>query len=112
MSAQTEKKWIRPTKANLYHKDRLVGVIRDITVEDMFQWSGFVELTPDAARFQEMFEYFNDEKNQREPEEPDESDLPFDETLLDDWFLEDENGRREISYPVIDLSNNEIFWRD
>jgi hypothetical protein len=69
-------------------------------------------LTDEAkTTFKEMFDYYNDEANQREPEEPDESDFPFDESLLDDWFLEDVNGRREISYPVV-TEKNEIFWRD
>lgn len=107
---QPKKEWIKPTRANLYHGDKLVGVVSNIAVEDMFQWSGNIELTAEAKAFQAMFDYYNDEANQREPEEPDESDFPFDESLLDDWFIEDENGRREISYPVV--RDGEVFWRD
>lgn len=105
------KEWIKPTSANLYHGEILIGVITNITVEDMFNWSGDIELTSAAATYQPMFDHFNDEANQREPEEPDEEPLPFNESFLDDWFLEDVNGRREVSYPVV-TPEGEVFWRD
>jgi hypothetical protein len=114
MDAKSQTKdteWITPTRASLYHGDKLIGIITNITVEDMFQWSGDIELTSAASACQPMFDYFNDEKNQREPEEPDESPCPFDESLLDDWFIEDENGKREVSFPVV-TPEGEVFWRD
>ncbi|MBX3150422.1 hypothetical protein KF728_09760 [Candidatus Obscuribacterales bacterium] len=96
--------------ASLYHRDRLIGHVTNITPEDMFQWSGYIELSSAANDYQVMFDYFNDESREREPEEPDESPLPFDESMLDAWYIEDEDGRREISFPVI--SAGEVFWRD
>jgi hypothetical protein len=71
------KDWISLKHANLYHGDKLVGVITNITVEDMFFWSGDIELTDAAGGCQVMFDYFNDEERQREPEEPDEEPLPI-----------------------------------
>lgn len=71
-------------------------------------------MTAAAARFQPLFDYLNDEAREREPDEPDEPDedeLPFDEGLMDDWFVEDENGRREIMYPAV-TPQGEVFWRD
>lgn len=96
--------------ASLYHRDRLVGHVTNITPEDMFQWSGYIELTPTANDYQVMFDYFNDESREREPEEQDEDPLPFDEAMLDAWYIEDEDGRREISFPVV--SEGEVFWRE
>jgi hypothetical protein len=42
-SQQAEKEWVHPTTAKLFHKGKLIGVIRDIVVEDMFQWSGHLD---------------------------------------------------------------------
>ncbi len=109
--SQTNQEWIKPSRANLYQGEKLIGIITNITVEDMFNWSGDIELTSTASAYQAMFDYFNDEANQREPEEPDEEPLPFDESLLDDWLIDDENGRREVSYPVV-TPEGEVFWRD
>lgn len=108
---QNEKTWIKPVSALLYHGQELIGNIRNITPEDMFQWSGSIELTNAAVNYKVMFDYFNDESREREPEEPDEDELPFDETLMDDWFIEDENGRRKVSHPVV-TDEGEVFWRD
>src|SRR5438046_854020 len=110
-SQPDNKEWIAPTRANLYHGDKLIGVIKNIAVEDMSNWSGDIELAGAVGAYQVMFDYFNDENHQREPEEPDEEPLPFDESLLDDWFIEDENGKREVSFPAV-TPEGEVFWRD
>jgi hypothetical protein len=105
------KNWIKPTKGHIYHRQTLVGTVTNICVEDMFWWSGDIELTPEARNYQVMFDYLNAEERQREPEEPDESELPFDESLMDDWSLEDENGRREIMFPRV-TEEGLAIWRD
>ena len=110
-SRESETKWKAPAQARLFHVQELVGVITDISVEDMFQWSGHIELTVAASIYQPMFDYFNDETREREPEEPDEDEYPFEVCLMEDWFIEDENGRREVSFPVV-TSDGEVFWRD
>lgn len=101
----------KPSFARLYQREKLVGLISNISPEDMFQWSGNIELTDYAATFTPMFDYLNDQSREREPDEPDDDELPFDESFMDDWFIEDENGRREISYPIV-TENGEVFWRD
>ena len=108
---QSKKEWIKPVRALLYHGHELVGTITNISSEDMFQWSGDIELTSAASAYKPMFDYFNDESREREPEEPDDGILPFDETLMDDWHIEDDNGRREILSPVV-TDHGEVFWRD
>jgi len=105
-----EKPWIKPTFAKIFHRDALVGTITNITVEDMFQWSGDIELTDAAQKFQVMYDYFNDEDRREDPNTADDP-LPFDEAFLDDWFIEDENGKREIGFPVVS-DEGEVFWRD
>lgn len=103
--SQTKKKQrIRPTLAKLYHRDQLIGIITDIAVMDMFQWAGHIELTPAAEQFAEMFAYYDSEE--RDP-----VNKPFDESLIHDWSIEDDNGRRKILWPII-RNGNEIYWRD
>lgn len=100
----------KPTCAKLFHREEVVGTITNIEVMDMFNWTGDIELTPAAAAFSEMFAYYDDEKA-RDPESPNDDELPFPEELLDHWFIEDENGKRSISWPVI-RNGNEVYWRD
>ncbi len=109
--SQSQSEWVKPVKAHLYHGQDLVGIITNIAAEDMFQWSGNIELMGSASVYKPMFDYFNNESRQREPDEPDEEDLPFDESLMNNWFIEDENGRRAVSYPVVSVEG-EVFWRD
>lgn len=105
------EEWTKPTEANLYHRDVLIGIISNIAVMDIYNWMGYIELTPAAQAFSDMFEYFGSEEQERETETPDEDKLPFDESLLDNWSIEDENGRREISFPVV-FNGNEVYWRN
>jgi hypothetical protein len=48
-----------------------------------------------------MLAYFNDEAREREPEEPDESELSFDESLLDDCFLRMKTAGAMFMYPGV-----------
>lgn len=92
----------------LYHKDRLIGTVTNITPEDTFDMSGDIELSPIAEEYKAMFAYLTDEDSLNSGAEP-----PFEESYLDDWFLEDEHGvRKEIGCPGIYYEDREVLWRE
>ncbi|CAN5683455.1 hypothetical protein BH10CYA1_BH10CYA1_03330 [soil metagenome] len=62
-----------------------------------------MELTVAAAPFKPVFEFFCSE-------EANETDPPFADQLLENWFIEDEDGKREeIGMP--EIKGKDIFWR-
>jgi hypothetical protein len=110
-SQPDEKPWIHPTRSMLYHEGVLVGIITDIHVEDMFHWSGRVEFVGNArTKYTPMWDYFI-AVAEAYPEHPAEDEpYPFPESFMDNWELEDINGRREILFPHFE--EEELFWRD
>ena len=65
-------------------------------------------LTDQAKAYDDLFKYWTDENT------PDEEDPPFPEKMLNNWFIEDEDGeKKEIGLPgVFDRNNRkEILWR-
>ncbi|MBA4079007.1 MAG: hypothetical protein C0508_28510 [Cyanobacteria bacterium PR.023] len=98
---------IMTEEIKLYHGNTLVGIITN-ACDNGFDMHGFINLLPSAEQYKPIFEYF---QNQERPqsEEP-----PFEEHLLENWFIEDEqNQRQEIGLPgIFDLDNRKhIMWR-
>lgn len=79
----------------LFHGSDLVGVITD-EVPDGLAMTGQIELTPAAAKYKKVFEFFADE------EKSDNEDPPFPNDLLYSWSIQFESGKvEEISIPNI-----------
>lgn len=96
------------TVLKLYHKEELIGTISNVAPEDTFEMSGDIALTVAALHYKRMFEYLTDEEALSNGATP-----PFEEQLMEDWFIEDESGhRREIACPGIYFDDNEILWRE
>lgn len=97
---------IEPTKVSLklFHRTTLIGTISELSYETPW-YSGTIALTPEAEPYKELFAYMMEEEEQTE-------DPPFDESILDDWFIEDEaDGERfEAGCPNI-AEDGEIWWR-
>lgn len=88
----------------LFHKDKLIGTIEN-PIPDELAHVGDITLTPNAVGYEELFAFFNDDEK-RWSVEP-----PFKQELLDDWIVEDEQGKRtEVDVPVINQSGG-IWWR-
>ena len=77
------------TELKLYHKDNLIGTISNVAPEDTFEMSGSIELTPLSEKYKPMFVYLANEETLTSG-----ADLPFDESDLDNWFLENEKGEK------------------
>ena len=91
----------------LYHGATLIGTITNYTVEDLFQWSGEIELTLEGVEYQHVFDSLADDEAMMEG-----SDLPFDESYLEGWYIEDDAGEKtEIAAPTVN-ADGEVFWRD
>ena len=88
----------------LYHGKILIGTITELSYETPW-YSGSIVLTEDAEPYKEFFAHMVDEDKQFE-------ELPFDEALLDDWFIEDvaDGERFEASYPSIE-KDGEMAWQ-
>lgn len=90
----------------LYHNNTLIGLISNVTPEDNFESSGDIALTDEFEKYKPIFDYLlaNDGKSDGSPQ-------PFSDSFFDDWFLEDEEGKRVlIGIPAIE--NGEVIWRD
>lgn len=95
MTAQTELK--------LLHADRLVGIIRNVFAEGL-EYGGDVELTSTGENYLEMFNFMTDEENFG-------MDPPVDESMIDDWYIEEPDGKREkIGVPAVH-EGKEIYFR-
>lgn len=91
----------------LYHNSTLIGTITDACANG-FDMHGIINLLPSAEQYKPIFEYFQNQERPQ-PEEP-----PFEEHLLENWFIENEQNRRqEIGLPgIFDLDNRKhIMWR-
>jgi len=69
----------------LFHSSNLVCVIRN-ELHDELAMTGDVDLTPQAATYKDVFAFFND------PEKRTKEDPPFADELLENWFVENEDG--------------------
>jgi hypothetical protein len=88
----------------LYHRAILIGTIIELFYETPW-YSGTIVLTPDAEPYKEFFAFMLDEEKQSE--EP-----PFDESIFDDWFIEDEADGERFEAGCPDISDDgEIYWR-
>lgn len=88
----------------LFHGDDLIGTITNETPDELAM-VGDIQLTAKAAQFKEVFAFFNDAEK-RMTEDP-----PFADHLLENWSVEDADGKRSwIAAPAIN-EKNEIWWR-
>lgn len=91
----------------LFHNNDCIGIVTNIAPEDMFEFSGDIQLTEKAQDYKEVFEYLSDEKNAYD----DGTEFPFPQAYLENWSLVDESGTKtEIAYPVV--CDGELFWHD
>lgn len=91
----------------LYHGSTLIGLVKD-ACPNGFEMHGIIELTSEAEKFKELFEYWTDEN------QPEDVDPPFPEEMLFNWFIETEAGeRKEIGLPGIfdEEGRKDIMWR-
>ncbi len=91
----------------LFHNSTLIGEVKN-ACPNGFEMHGIIELTDQAKAYDDLFKYWTDENT------PDEEDPPFPEKMLNNWFIEDEDGeKKEIGLPgVFDRNNRkEILWR-
>lgn len=89
----------------LYHGTKLIGILSNITPEDMFLMSADIEVTPEFEEYKPIFEFLlcNDGLT-------DGSD-PYEDAVYENWSLEDQDGKRQaIGIPAIE--NGEIMWRE
>jgi hypothetical protein len=87
----------------LYHGSKLIGLITNAGREDMGWMSGNIELTPEAEKYRDAFNFMTDEDRT--------SPWPGDEAVFDNWFIEYEDGiRRETIFPAIHY-DGEVTWR-
>lgn len=92
----------------LYHGNTLIGIITDVAPEDSFLWNGTIAITAEGESYRHVFAYLEDEGFMSN-----EPDLPFEETYLENWFIEKEPGvLKEITIPAIYLDDKEIIWHD
>ena len=90
---------------NLYHGNTLIGTIASIATDDEVEWNGIITFTPEGEAYRHVFDYLANESN-------DGAELPFEETYLDDWFLEEEPGMlQEVAIPTINYDECEIVWQ-
>ena len=89
---------------NLFHGADLIGIINN-EMSDELAMIGDIELTAKAADYKEVFAFFNN------PEKRMSVDPPFSEHALNDWFIEDADGKRsDIAAPAVN-EKGEIWWR-
>lgn len=88
----------------LYHNSDLIGLIRNYN-QDGSVLSGDIELTLAATAYKELFLFFTDEEKFLYV------DPPFDQADLENWSIENEEGRRApIAVPGV-YDDGEIRWR-
>lgn len=94
------------SELKLYHGNVLIGMISNITPEDLFERSGDIALTSEFEKYKHVFEYLfaNDGQTDGSPQ-------PFDDSYFENWFLEDADGKRVLIY-IPSIENGEIMWRD
>jgi hypothetical protein len=89
----------------LYHRDRLLGEITDVSQEGIWM-SGHLEPTPAAAAYRGFFDSMSDESKAHE-------DPPFGEDFLnaENWsVVEDSGQKRGIEVPAVHADQS-IDWR-
>jgi hypothetical protein len=87
----------------LYHNELLLGDISGVDTDQPWM-IGSVHLTRQAVEYEYFFSFVTDES--KSTDEP-----PFDESLLENWYVEDESGnRREIEFPAVH-EDKTIYWR-
>lgn len=92
----------------LFHREKLVGLISDVSRDDTFSMSGRIELTDAGNEYKQIFSFLTDEEKMNRG---DEQELPFREEDLDGWSIEDESGERlTIMAPGV-YDDGEICWR-
>ena len=94
------------SELKLYHGDILIGVVSNITPEDIFLMSGDIVLTNAFNQYTKVFDYLlaNDGLTDGSPQ-------PFEDSYYDGWCLVDEEGNRKpIGIPSIE--NGEVMWRE
>lgn len=92
---------------NLYHGNTLIGTVANIATEDDEEWNGIITFTPEGESYRNVFEFLCNDANDPGAE------LPFEESYLDDWFIEREPGMmQEIAIPNINYDECEIVWQE
>ncbi|MFA7338461.1 MAG: hypothetical protein WC028_16865 [Candidatus Obscuribacterales bacterium] len=93
---------------NLYHGNILIGTIASIATEDDEEYNGIITFTPEGETYRHVFEFLAND----DPSNPG-AELPFEETYLDDWFIEKEEGTmQEIAIPTINFDECEVVWQE
>jgi len=88
----------------LFHHRDLIGVITE-EMPDGLAMVGQIALTPEAAKFKEVFDFFADD------EKSDNVEPPFSDDILHNWSIELDSGKiEEISIPNI-YPDGLICWR-
>lgn len=91
----------------LYHDETLIGQVKTASANG-FAMHGVIVLTSDAKKYEPIFEFFQNE------DRPEGQDPPFEEQLLEHWFIENESGsKEEIGLPgIFDMNGQKhIMWR-
>ncbi len=88
----------------LYHGTKLIGIISNVTQEDMFEMSGNIELTTEFEEYKPIFSFLLSNDGLTDGSDP------YEDAVYENWSLEDQAGKRQpIGIPAIE--NGEIIWR-
>lgn len=89
----------------LYHGTKLIGILSNITPEDMFLMSADIEVTPEFEEYKPIFEFLLSNDGLTDGSDP------YEDAVYENWSLEDQDGKRQaIGIPAIE--NGEIMWRE
>lgn len=89
----------------LYHGTKLIGILTNITPEDMFLMSADIEVTPEFEEYKPIFEFLLSNDGLTDGSDP------YEDAVYENWSLEDQDGKRQpIGIPAIE--NGEIMWRE
>lgn len=92
-------------RLKLYHGAVLVGIIRNAMATDILEMSGFIDLTSAGESYKCLFHFVIEEGTKP-------LHAPFDQkSYFENWFIEDESGKRvEIATPGM-FEDGEMIWR-